>query len=410
MKASSKIINDPLYGFISLQGGIILNLVEHPYFQRLRRISQLGLTSLVYPGALHTRFHHAIGAMHLMQKAINVLRSKGHEISVEEAEGAKIAILLHDIGHGAYSHALEHSIVDHITHEELSLFYMHKLNEEFKGKLDLAITIFKGEYSKSFLYQLVSSQLDMDRMDYLNRDSFYSGVQEGVIGAERIINMLNIVDNKLVVESKGIYSVEKFLIARRLMYWQVYFHKTVVSAEQMLIKILQRAKELSQNKQEVFGTTNLQLLLKNNYSLEDFDNHSAVFQAFSDLDDYDIMASVKEWQNHPDKILSTLSNKMVKRQLLKVELLDEPMQEMTILKIKNNIKESYDIDVKNMGYLFFQGEITNNAYKLNDSEINILFKNNISKNLMEAVDKSTISALCKTVKKYFYCYPKNCQI
>jgi len=399
-----------LYGFISLQGGIILNLVEHPYFQRLRRISQLGLTSLVYPGALHTRFHHAIGAMHLMQKAINVLRSKGHEISVEEAEGAKIAILLHDIGHGAYSHALEHSIVDHITHEELSLFYMHKLNEEFKGKLDLAITIFKGEYSKSFLYQLVSSQLDMDRMDYLNRDSFYSGVQEGVIGAERIINMLNIVDNKLVVESKGIYSVEKFLIARRLMYWQVYFHKTVVSAEQMLIKILQRAKELSQNKQEVFGTTNLQLLLKNNYSLEDFDNHSAVFQAFSDLDDYDIMASVKEWQNHPDKILSTLSNKMVKRQLLKVELLDEPMQEMTILKIKNNIKESYDIDVKNMGYLFFQGEITNNAYKLNDSEINILFKNNISKNLMEAVDKSTISALCKTVKKYFYCYPKNCQI
>ena len=410
MKASSKIINDPLYGFISLQGGIILNLVEHPYFQRLRRISQLGLTSLVYPGALHTRFHHAIGAMHLMQKAINVLRSKGHEISVEEAEGAKIAILLHDIGHGAYSHALEHSIVDHITHEELSLFYMYKLNKEFNGKLDLAITIFKGEYSKSYLYQLVSSQLDMDRMDYLNRDSFYSGVQEGVIGAERIINMLNIVDNKLVVESKGIYSVEKFLIARRLMYWQVYFHKTVVSAEQMLIKILQRAKELSQNKQEVFGTTNLQLLLKNNYSLEDFDNHSAVFQAFSDLDDYDIMASVKEWQNHPDKILSTLSNKMVKRQLLKVELLDEPMQEMTILKIKNNIKESYDIDVKNMGYLFFQGEITNNAYKLNDSEINILFKNNISKNLMEAVDKSTISALCKTVKKYFYCYPKNCQI
>jgi HD superfamily phosphohydrolase len=410
MKASSKIINDPLYGFISLQGGIILNLVEHPYFQRLRRISQLGLTSLVYPGALHTRFHHAIGAMHLMQKAINVLRSKGHEISVEEAEGAKIAILLHDIGHGAYSHALEHSIVDHITHEELSLFYMHKLNKEFNGKLDLAITIFKGEYSKSYLYQLVSSQLDMDRMDYLNRDSFYSGVQEGIIGAERIINMLNIVDNKLVVESKGIYSVEKFLIARRLMYWQVYFHKTVVSAEQMLIKILQRAKELSQNKQEVFGTTNLQMFLKNNYSLEDFDNHSTVFKAFSDLDDYDIMASVKEWQNHPDKILSTLSNKMVKRQLLKVELLDEPMEEETILKIKNNIKESYDIDVKNMGYLFFQGEITNNAYKLNDSEINILFKNNISKNLMEAVDKSTISALCKTVKKYFYCYPKNCQI
>ena len=233
-----------MYGFISLQGGIILNLIEHPYFQRLRRISQLGLTSLVYPGALHTRFHHAIGAMHLMQKAINVLRSKGHDISNEEAEGAKIAILLHDIGHGPYSHSLEHSIVDNISHEELSIFYMHKLNNEFNGKLDLAIQIFKDEYSKSYLHQLVSSQLDMDRMDYLNRDSFYSGVQEGVVGAERIINMLDVVNDKLVVESKGIYSVEKFLIARRLMYWQVYFHKTVVSAEQMLIKVLQRAKEL----------------------------------------------------------------------------------------------------------------------------------------------------------------------
>jgi HD superfamily phosphohydrolase len=407
MKASSKIINDPLYGFISLQGGIILNLIEHPYFQRLRRISQLGLTSLVYPGALHTRFHHAIGAMHLMQKAINVLRSKGHEISNEEAEGAKIAILLHDIGHGPYSHSLEHSIVNNISHEELSLFYMHKLNNEFNGKLDLAIQIFKDEYSKSYLHQLVSSQLDMDRMDYLNRDSFYTGVQEGVVGAERIINMLDVVNDKLVVESKGIYSVEKFLIARRLMYWQVYFHKTVVSAEQMLIKVLQRAKELSQNNIDLFGTSSLQHLLNNNFTIEDFKSNPKVFEAFTELDDYDIMASIKEWQNHSDNILASLSNNIVKRELFKVTLLDEPMDDLSISRIKKNIMNAYNLDATNVNYFVLEGEITNNAYKLNDSDINILFKDNIIKDLMGAADKSTISALCKTVKKYFYCHPKN---
>jgi len=396
-----------LYGFISLQGGIILNLIEHPYFQRLRRISQLGLTSLVYPGALHTRFHHAIGAMHLMQKAINVLRSKGHEISNEEAEGAKIAILLHDIGHGPYSHSLEHSIVDNISHEELSLFYMHKLNNEFNGKLDLAIQIFKDEYSKSYLHQLVSSQLDMDRMDYLNRDSFYSGVQEGVVGAERIINMLDVVNDKLVVESKGIYSVEKFLIARRLMYWQVYFHKTVVSAEQMLIKVLQRAKELSQNNIDLFGTSSLQLFLKNNFTIKDFKSNPKVFESFTELDDYDIMASIKEWQNHSDNILASLSNKIVKRELFKVTLLDEPMDDLNISRIKKNIMNAYNLDATNVNYFFLEGEITNNAYKLNDSDINILFKDNLIKDLLGAADKSTISALCKTVKKYFYCHPKN---
>ena len=404
---SSKIINDPLYGFISLQGGIILNLIEHPYFQRLRRISQLGLTSLVYPGALHTRFHHAIGAMYLMQKAINVLRSKGQEISNHEAEGAKIAILLHDIGHGPYSHSLEHSIVDNISHEELSLFYMHKLNNEFNGKLDLAIQIFKDEYSKSYLHQLVSSQLDMDRMDYLNRDSFYTGVQEGVVGAERIVNMLNVVNDKLVVESKGIYSVEKFLIARRLMYWQVYFHKTVVSAEQMLIKVLQRAKELSQNNIKLFGTSSLQHLLKNNFTIEDFKSNPKVFEAFTELDDYDIMASIKEWQNHSDNILASLSNKIVKRELFKVKLLDKPMDNLSISIIKKNILRSCNLDASDINYFFLEGVITNNAYKLNDSDINILFKDNLIKDLIAAADKSTISALCKTVKKYFYCYPKN---
>ena len=396
-----------MYGFISLQGGIILNLIEHPYFQRLRRISQLGLTSLVYPGALHTRFHHAIGAMHLMQKAINVLRSKGQKISNHEAEGAKIAILLHDIGHGPYSHSLEHSIVDNISHEELSLFYMNKLNNEFNGKLDLAIQIFKDEYSKSYLHQLVSSQLDMDRMDYLTRDSFYSGVQEGVVGADRIINMLDVVNDKLVVESKGIYSVEKFLIARRIMYWQVYFHKTVLSAEQMLIKVLQRAKELSQNNIKLFGTSSLHHLLKNNFTIEDFKSNPKVFEAFTELDDYDIMASIKEWQNHSDIILASLSNKIVKRELFKVKLLDKPMDNLSISRIKKNIVRSYNIDATDVNYFFLEGVITNNAYKLNDSDINILFKDNLIKDLIAAADKSTISTLCKTVKKYFYCYPKN---
>lgn len=407
MKASSKIINDPLYGFISLQYGIILNLIEHPYFQRLRRISQLGLTSLVYPGALHTRFHHAIGAMHLMQKAIEVLRSKGHVISNEEAEGAKIAILLHDIGHGPYSHSLEHSIVDNISHEQLSLFYMHKLNNEFNGKLDLAIQIFKDRYSKSYLHQLVSSQLDMDRMDYLNRDSFYSGVQEGIVGAERIINMLDVVNDKLVVECKGIYSIEKFLIARRLMYWQVYYHKTVVSAEQMLIKVLQRAKELSQNNIELFGTSSLIHLLKNNFTIEDFKSNPKVFEAFTELDDYDIMASIKEWQNHSDNILASLSNKIVKRELFKVTLLDEPMDDYSISRIKKNIMNYHNLDATNVNYFFLEGEITNSAYKLNDSDIHILFKQNQIKDLIDAADKSTISALCNTVKKFFYCYIKN---
>ena len=407
MNSTSKIINDPLYGFISLEGGIILDLIEHPYFQRLRRISQLGLTCLVYPGALHTRFHHAIGAMHLMQKAISVLRKKGHNIKDDEAEGAKIAILLHDIGHGAFSHALEHSIVENITHEDLSLFYMNKLNEEFKGKLNLAIKIFKGKYKKKYLHQLISSQLDMDRIDYLNRDSFYSGVQEGVVGVERIINMLNVIDNKLVVESKGIYSVEKFLISRRLMYWQVYYHKTVVSAEHMLIKILQRAKELSQNNIELFGTSSLKLLLKNNFNINNFESNSKVLEAFTNLDDFDIMCAIKEWQNHEDKILAYLSNKLIKRELFKILILDKPMDEKSILKIKKNIIKNYNINSFDVHYFFLEGKITNSAYKLNDTDINILFKNNEIKDLIAAANKTTISALSKTVQKYFYCLPKN---
>ena len=410
MKKSSKIINDPLYGFIGLESEIILKIVNHPYFQRLRRISQLGLTSLVYPGAIHTRFQHAIGTMHLMQKAITVLRSKGHSISDEEAEAAKIAMLLHDIGHGAYSHSLEHSIVKKVSHEKLSLFYMNKLNNEFNGKIELAIKIFKNEYSKYFLHELVSSQLDMDRMDYLNRDSFYSGVQEGIVGVERIINMLNIVNNRLVVEEKGIYSIEKFLIARRIMYWQVYYHKTVVSAEQMLIKVLKRAKELCQNGNKVFSTSNLKPFLKNNYTLSDFENNPYIFNCFSDLDDFDIMSSIKEWQNHSDTILSVLSNKIIKRELLKVLLIDKSLDKNIELKIRKNIKEKFNISMLDTNYLFLNGEIVNDTYKINDIEINILFKKNITKNLMEINNKFYASSLNKTIKKYFYCFPKNCEI
>jgi len=407
MKKSSKIINDPLYGFISLKGGIILDLIEHPYFQRLRRISQLGLTNMVYPGANHTRFHHALGAMHLMNKAIEVLRFKGIEISDEEADATKIAILLHDIGHGPFSHALENSIAENVSHEELSIIFMDKLNHEFEGKLTLAISIFKNQYHKAFLHQLVSSQLDMDRLDYLNRDSFYSGVQEGIIGAERIINMLNVHEGKLVVERKGIYSVEKFLIARRLMYWQVYFHKTVVCAEQILIKALQRAKELSRKNVELYSSSSLKIFLNKKVSTSDFINNNDTFTAFTELDDYDIYTALKEWQHHPDKILSTLSDSIVNRKLFKVKLENKALTDSKISEIRKNIYDKYTLGEEEINYFFISGKITNSTYKLNDSDINILFKDKRVTDLISSADKSTISALTKNVKKYFYCLPKD---
>ncbi|MEE3038063.1 MAG: HD domain-containing protein [Bacteroidota bacterium] len=406
MEKSSKIINDPLYGFISLDGGIILQLVEHPYFQRLRRISQLGLTKMVYPGANHTRFHHAIGAMHLMQKAIDVLRQKKVNISFQEALAVKMAILLHDIGHGPFSHALENTIVNNISHEDLSLMYMQKLNEQFDGKLTMAIEIFKNKYHKLFLHQLVSSQLDMDRLDYLNRDSFYSGVQEGIIGSERIINMLNVDNNQLVVESKGIYSVEKFLIARRLMYWQVYYHKTVVCSEQILIKILKRAKQLTSNNIQLFCTSALRVFLHSDLSINDFENNKSVLESFSKLDDYDIYCCLKEWQSCSDPILSKLSKSIIQRKLFKVKLLDKPMDTSIIQSIRENISTQYTLNKNEIDYFFISGQITNNTYKLNDSDINILSKNKTTSDLITSADKSTISALTKNVKKYFYCYPK----
>ncbi|MBT4738355.1 MAG: HD domain-containing protein, partial [Flavobacteriales bacterium] len=303
----NKIINDPIYGFITLERGIVFDLIEHPFFQRLRRITQLGLSYLVYPGAYHTRFHHALGCMFLMEKAILQIRNKEHEISSEEEEALKIAILLHDIGHGPFSHALENSIANNISHEDLSKLFMAKLNKEFDGKLSLAIQIFNNKHSKKFLHQLVSSQLDMDRLDYLKRDSFFTGVTEGNIGTERIINMLNVVNDQLVIEEKGIYSIEKFLIARRLMYWQVYLHKTVVSAENTLIKILKRAKQLIQNGTDIFSSSALKMFLKNNYTADNFIKNDDILEIFSKLDDHDIYSCLKEWANHDDFILSSLS-------------------------------------------------------------------------------------------------------
>lgn len=407
MNTSSKILNDPIHGFIRLPKGIIFDLIEHPYFQRLRRISQLGLSSLVYPGAYHTRFHHAIGAMHLMTKAIESLRSKGHDITDEESLGAEIAILLHDIGHGPFSHALEHSISHNISHEQISSLFMKKLNKEFEGKLDVAIQIFEGNYKKNFLHQLVSSQLDVDRMDYLKRDSFYSGVQEGIIGSERIIHMLNIVDDNLVVESKGIYSVEKFLIARRLMYWQVYFHKTVVCAEQMLIQILKRAKELSQTGTDLFTTTALKKFLENNYSLSNFEYDESVFNSFSQLDDFDIMTCIKEWKDHKDIILSTLSNNIIDRKLFKVIVNDKPFDQEIVNSIKEQAKTKYSLNSSQVNYMVIEGQISNDAYKLNDSDIKIFYKNGSLLDISQASDQDAISAISKKVKKFFICYPKD---
>ena len=338
-----KIFNDPIYGFITINHEIIFDLIEHPYFQRLRRIKQLGLTHLVYPGALHTRFHHALGTMHLMQKAIDVIRSKGHDINTKEAEAVSIAILLHDIGHGPFSHALEHSIVNGISHEEISTLFMDELNKEFKGKLDLALKIFRNQYKKKFLYQLVSSQLDMDRLDYLRRDSFYSGVSEGVISTDRIITMLNVKKDELAIDEKGIYSIEKFIIARRLMYWQVYLHKTVLSAENLSVNILKRAKELALKGEEMYCTPALKEFLYHQHDLKAFKNNPSLLKTFAELDDIDIMASVKIWAKHQDKTLATLCNMMLNRNLYKIKLQAKKFTKSEIDVVKLKIKKSQSI-------------------------------------------------------------------
>ena len=407
-----KIINDPVYGFISLKSDLVFDLIEHPYFQRLRRIRQLGLSCLVYPGANHTRFEHAIGATHLMRSAIDVLKSKEIEITDEEAEAVTIAILLHDIGHGPFSHALENTIVSGVSHEYFSLMLMEDLNRQFSGKLSLAIQIFKNEYHKKFLHQLVASQLDLDRLDYLRRDSFYSGVIEGTIGSDRIIKMMNVVDDNLVVDKKGIYSIEKFLIARRLMYWQVYLHKTVLAAEYMLIHVLNRVKELTSAGNEFFAPPNLQFFLKENISKRDFENRERrdeILRNFVLLDDTDILSSIKQWSFTDDKVLAYLSNAIINRKLLKIKIGNSPMAETKFEKIKSKVISQFNIDESSAEYLTFQGDISNSTYIANAENIFISNAKNKIKDIENASDIN-LHALTKNVKKHFTCYPKELEI
>lgn len=402
-----KIINDPVYGFINIPNETIFDLIEHPFFQRLRRIKQLGLTHLVYPGALHTRFHHSLGAMHLMQQAISVLKAKGHQISSEEEQGVLIAILLHDIGHGPFSHALEYSLVKQTNHESISKIFMVKLNEEFDYQLTTGIDIFLHKYPKCFLSQLVSGQLDIDRLDYLKRDSFFTGVSEGVIGTERIIKMLDIVDDNLVVEEKGIYSLEKFIVARRIMYWQVYLHKAVLSAESMLIKALERAKHLARKGDDLFATEALSFFLYNDFSYKDFILKEEIINTFSKLDDFDIFSSIKAWTTHTDKILSYLCKSIVNRNLFRCEIQQEPFDYFYLEKLKNRIIEKFDIQEDEVPSFFIDETTSNFAYKTESENINIKAKSGKVCDILEASDHLDIPVLSNAVTKHFICYPKD---
>jgi HD superfamily phosphohydrolase len=401
-----KILNDPVYGFITLRFEILCDLIDHPWFQRLRRISQLGLSHLVYPGAIHNRFHHALGALYLMQHAIDEIRQKGQEITPEEAEAVCIAILLHDIGHGPFSHALEHSIVSDVHHEDISVFIMNRLNEEFDGRLDMAIEIFNDHYPKRFLHQLVSSQLDMDRLDYLRRDSFYSGVAEGHVGSERIIKMLNVADDQLVIEQKGIYSIEKFLVARRLMYWQVYLHKTVLSAEFMLVNILKRAKWLSSNGTDLFATPALKRFLTRKHSKAEFLSDPEVLSAFCSLDDFDLLCSLKVWATHEDKVLSILCKGLADRKLFKVELQNAPFDQAKKEDILLAVQERYDLNREESEFFLIEEQIDNSAYSQDADSIKIMFKDGSVRDIADASDQFDTQSLIKKVEKHFLCYPK----
>ncbi|MEO9514010.1 MAG: HD domain-containing protein [Flavobacteriaceae bacterium] len=398
-----KVFNDPIYGFIGTPNELIFNLIAHPYFQRLRRISQMGMSYLVYPGAHHTRFHHALGSMHLMTKAIQILRWKNITISTEEETGLLCAILLHDIGHGPFSHALEKFIVPALSHEEISLEFMIELNKEFRGRLDTAIDIFKGTYPKPFMNQLVSSQLDMDRLDYLKRDSFYSGVTEGNINSERLISMLNVVDGHLVVEEKGIYAVEKFLMARRFMYWQVYLHKTGLVAEQLLVRIMKRARELMQTGKDIKLGYPFSSFFKKERPIQ-FD--STMLSDFSLLDDTDILAAIKAWQFHEDFVLSKMCQMLLNRNLLNIKIKNKPVNDERNEERLNNIARHYNITLTEAAYFVFKGEISNKAYNEKHQTINILKKNGKVTDVLRESDQLSLKALSKTVTKFYCCYPK----
>jgi len=399
-----KIINDPIYGFITIPSVLIFELIEHPYFQRLRRISQMGMSYLVYPGAHHTRFHHAIGAMHLMQKAVQVLRFKGIKISEEESEALYIAILLHDIGHGPFSHAMERSIVENVDHEYISLLFMDVLNQKFNNRLTLAIQIFKNEYPRNFFYQLISGQLDMDRMDYLRRDSFYTGVSEGSVNSERLISMLNVFEDNLVVEEKGIYSVEKFIIARRLMYWQVYLHKTSLVAEQLVTRLLKRAKELTVDGKELPASKALSFFLKTAVSKDNFSVET--LNTFAKLDDNDIISAMKSWVDENDFVLKNISEMLLNRNLLKIEMQKAAFSEEKINDKKRAMMQKYDISEEEASYFVFTGQITNQAYSMEKDTINLYKKSGEVIDVANASDQLNLKALSKKVVKNYMCYPK----
>lgn len=401
-----KIINDPVYGFVTIPSELIYDLIEHPYFQRLRRIKQLGLSNWVYPGALHTRFQHVIGAMSLTAQAVDLLRWKGIAISDEEKDAVCAAVLLHDMGHGPYSHTLEEVLIKDVHHEAISLAFMQLLNTEMEGRLDMAIAIFTNNYPRKFLHQLVSSQLDMDRLDYLRRDSFYTGVQEGVIGHDRIINMLNVYDDEMVIDEKGIYSIEKFLIARRLMYWQVYLHKTVIAAESLLVKIMQRAVFLASTGAELFATPAFRTFLYERPGKEQFFADNRFLTLYSQLDDYDVFTSVKVWCNHEDKILSMLCKQLVNRDLPKIIIQAQPFTGEDIQMRLEEAAQEFGISIEEASYFVYSQSVMNKAYSPEGFNIKVLFRNGDVKDIADASDQYNISALAKPVTKYFLCYPK----
>lgn len=402
-----KIINDPVYGFISIQSDLIYDLIQHPYFQRLRYIKQLGLSDLVYPGALHTRFHHALGAMHLMSRVIKNLQLKGIEISEPEEEAALVAILLHDIGHGPLSHALEETLLQDIKHESISYLFMREINKDFNGALDLAIQFFRNSYPRKFFHQLISSQLDIDRLDYLKRDSFFTGVMEGSIGVDRIIAMLNVSNDQLVVEEKGIYSIESFLHSRRLMYWQVYLHKTALSAERMIVNIIRRAQYLLQAGEKLSATEALTSFLLKDYKLSDFNEHPELLDLFGQMDDNDIWGSIKFWRNQEDPILSGLCNRLLQRELFQIVLSTDPIKKSMVEKVRQEIHQIYGILRKDTNYLYSLGTVSNEAYVSGGKSINILTKKGEIVDIAHASDLPSIKAISKIVEKNYLCWPKN---
>ena len=404
-----KILNDPVYGFITIPTELLFDLVEHPYFQRLRRIRQLGLSEYVYPGALHTRFHHALGAMHLMGQATYTLQSKGHSLSDAECEAAQIAILLHDIGHGPFSHVLECCLLDNVPHEEISLLLMYALNQQFGGRLSLAIQMFAGTYERPFFHQLIASQLDMDRLDYLNRDSYYTGVAEGAIGAERIIKMLDLVDDRLVVEAKGILSVENFLNARRLMYWQVYLHKTSICCESMLVQILRRARFLIRQGESVFASASFGLFLRESVSLADFQTDPAYLNAFTQLDDYDVWSGIKQWAGHDDAVLSTLCQMLLDRKLFKIMLSTEPFAGELLTELEGQLRQT-GRPVESLSYFLVEGQATNAAYLPSGDRIHIKLKSDQVVDIAEASDLSNVQMLTNIVRRYYVCWAKDLKI